>query len=151
MSFRLRKGSILPTQNQLTVHFDGGADSIAVYGPTTGYEFGMRGMRKKTDGVIGGYTVNECEFMSLICALTYTLRICGLTKIGSVNIHGDSQLIVRSMSKEWRIRDLKYLPYREDAYELVRQITGLGVEIDISWVSREDFNQKQADKTGRFG
>ena len=65
---------------------------------------------------IGPATNNEAEYTALIEAL----RLCQSRKIREVDVRADSELIVRQMNGEYRVREPKLIPLAEEARRLAR-------------------------------
>lgn len=82
------------------------------------------------DGVIerltfGDGTNNEAEYLSLISSLRFLLAFLagkGLEPSAvSVEIHGDSQLIIRQLKKQWKAKDSRMRTLRDEALQLLER------------------------------
>lgn len=77
----------------------------------------------------------------------YTGLICLMEKMLSLNVHspvikGDSQLVVRQMNSEYRVKARRIIPLYERAMELKERLNA-----SIVWVPRE--LNEEADKLSR--
>lgn len=78
---------------------------------------------------------NVAEYLAFIFALNQVLLKID-AKIPVV-FQGDSQLVVKQMNKEWRIKDGVYAPYAYIAYHLYHSSIEAGRKFGIKWVARE--------------
>jgi len=79
-----------------------------------------------------GATNNVAEYAALIAGLQ---ALAGLGLAGEpVEVRGDSMLVIRQMSGEWRIGSERLLPLYRQAQDLARQFA----EVMYRWVPREE-------------
>ena len=69
---------------------------------------------------LGVCTNNAAEYRALIEGLTRTRRICTAAPCGEVEVRMDSELIVKQMRGEYRVRHPQLKPLYEEARALVR-------------------------------
>lgn len=55
-------------------------------------------------------TNNEAEYRALIAALTDLASSCGDPSLASVRVYGDSQLVLRQLRGEWKVRAANLRP-----------------------------------------
>ena len=84
----------------------------------------------------GEMTNNTIEYIALIRALEYA----HVLRASSVTIRSDSQLLVRQMTGEYRVKSRKIEPLHRWAADLARTLDS----IEFEHVSRE--NNKEADR-----
>jgi ribonuclease HI len=133
----LPRGIAAPPAGPVVVHFDGACETIdgrrvAAYG----YALDGPGLAHEDFGlaVPPGHvraTNNVAEYVAAICALEWLARH-GFT--GDVRLVGDSQLVVRQMTGEYRVRTGHLGPYRERLRQLARSFRS----VEFSWVRREE-------------
>lgn len=87
---------------------------------------------------IGLATNNQAEYRALLRAL----RLAGELGYRRVHVHSDSQLLVRQMRGEYRVRDPQLRPLFEEASRLARE-----VEVRFTDIPREA--NRQADQLAR--
>jgi ribonuclease HI len=56
---------------------------------------------------------------------------------GRVTIYGDSNLVINQLSGYWRIKKGLYLPIATETKQLLADLHGLGWQIDLCWIPRE--------------
>lgn len=137
----------LPT-GPVLVHFDGaceelGGRRVAAYG----YTLEGAGLRHDDFGlaVPPGHpraTNNVAEYVGAICALEWLVRH-GYD--GEVRVVGDSQLVVRQMRGEYRVRAEHLRPYHERLSQLARSFR----RVEYAWVPRDE--NVQADALSKRG
>jgi ribonuclease HI len=104
--------------------FDGGSKGNP--GPAYGSFF----IQPWTDdkGVIerlsfGEGTNNEAEYLSLISSVRYLLAFLAGKGVApaavALEVHGDSQLIMRQLKKEWKAKDSRMRALRDEALQLL--------------------------------
>jgi len=130
------------------VHFDGACEEVrgrrvAAYGFTVD----GGGLRHEDFGlaVPPGHaraTNNVAEYVGAICALEWLAR-AGYT--GPVVVIGDSQLVVRQMRGEYRVRTEHLVPY----HERLAQLAARFARVDYRWVPREQ--NTRADDLSKRG
>ena len=117
-----------------TIVFDGGSlgnpgrgyGSYEITGP-----HGTVAARKLEFG--DAMTNNQAEFHALIAALESVLAMNGRdAKTLSLAVRGDSQLVIRGLKGEWRIKHPGLQPLHRRASELLRQFGS----VDLAWHPR---------------
>jgi ribonuclease HI len=122
-----------------TITFDGGSRG------NPGYGYGSYQIVRARDGKTrirrldfpGRRTNNEAEYLTLIQALQELAD--GIRKKGgdprdcSVEVRGDSQLVIRQVEGKWKVREPHLLPLRDRARELLNQFG----QTRLTWQRRE--------------
>jgi len=132
---RLRPVSAIPGVDY-TVFFDGGS----LGNPGKGYgSYEIAG----PDGTItarqvqfgNDMTSNQAEFHAIIAALEDLLERVG-PQAGtlSVAVRGDSQLVIRGLSGEWRVKHPGLQPLHQRAADLLRRFRN----VDLAWHPRRE-------------
>ena len=89
-------------------------------------------------GVVGegeGMTNNVAEYSGLIEGMK---AISKIVKAGdTLEIRSDSQLAVRQMNGEYRVRSERIRPLFEKARELKKKLEEKSIQVRIKWVPRE--------------
>jgi ribonuclease HI len=144
----LPRGVAAPPSGPVEIHFDGACEEergvrIAAYG----YTLEGAGLRHEEFGlaVPPGHpraTNNVAEYVGAICALEWLLAR-GYS--GDVRLRGDSQLVVRQLQGEYRVRTPHLLPY----HERLRQLIGSFRHVTVDWVPREQ--NTRADELSKRG
>jgi ribonuclease HI len=66
-------------------------------------------------------TNNQAEYMTLIAALKSLAADLGEhSKLADVEIHGDSQLVVKQINGEWKVKHANMVPLVKEARELFK-------------------------------
>lgn len=130
------------------VHFDGACEEVrgrrvAAYG----YTLEGGGLRHEDFGlaVPPGHpraTNNVAEYVGAICALEWLVRH-GYS--GPVRIAGDSQLVARQMTGEYRVLKEHLVPY----HDRLKQLVALFAQVEFVWVPREE--NSRADELSKRG
>ncbi len=121
-----------------TITFDGGSRG----NPGQGY--GSYQIVRASDGKSrirrldfpGRRTNNEAEYMTLIAALEELAA--GIRKKGhdprtySVEVRGDSQLVIRQLEGKWQVREAHLRPLRDRAHDLLKQFG----QVHLHWHRR---------------
>jgi ribonuclease HI len=78
-------------------------------------------------------TNNQAEFMALIAALQDLLHRLG-SEAGSLtlSVRGDSQLVIRGLSGEWKIKHPGLQPLYQEARDLIERFKS----VDLAWQPR---------------
>ena len=76
-------------------------------------------------------TNNVAEYVAAICALEWVTRH---GHAGEVRLVGDSELVVRQMNGEYRVRAEHLLPYRDRLAQLASGFR----KVEFRWVPREE-------------
>ena len=78
-------------------------------------------------------TNNQAEYMTLVCALTWLAdTLDDKASKSAVSVHGDSQLVIRQLKGEWKIKDVKL---RGLAIDARRQMDRFG-SVSLNWHPR---------------
>jgi ribonuclease HI len=81
----------------------------------------------------GGMTNNQAEFHALIAGLAALLEIVGsAAKDLSLAVRGDSQLVIRGLTGEWRVKHPGLQPLHRQARDLLDQFGS----VDLAWHPR---------------
>lgn len=123
----------------ITLYFDGLCEPVNPGGVACGgfvaYLNGRRlkeGSRCFGAGYLGAYTSNNvAEYLALIDGLRWLLEE-GYAHL-PLTVRGDSQLVVRQLRGEYRVRSERLRPLHEEAVELLARFK----EHRVEWVSRE--------------
>ncbi len=94
----------------------------------------------ETARFLGEKTNNEAEYNALILLLK-AARERSITKL---KIYGDSQLIIRQISKQWKINLPHLRLLAQEAWKLMD-----GIDVSFEWIPRE--KNKRADKLSNQG
>ena len=123
-----------------TIIFDGGSRG----NPGQGY--GSYALRRNEDGKLrrsrlrfgDQVTSNQAEYQALIAALEDlidTIKKARRSPRGfSVDIRGDSRLVMRQLDGSWKTKSLKLMPLRDRAEELLAQMGS----VELTWHPREE-------------
>jgi ribonuclease HI len=123
-----------------TIVFDGGSRG----NPGQGY--GSYALRRNEDGKTRKHrlrlgdqvTSNQAEYEALIAALedlVGTIRRAGRSpKDFSVEIRGDSRLVMRQLDGSWKTKSLNLMELRDRAEDLMTQIGS----VDLVWQPRKE-------------
>jgi ribonuclease HI len=80
-------------------------------------------------------TNNQAEFRAVIAALEDLLeRVGPRAEALSVAVRGDSQLVIRGLTGEWRVKHPGLQPLHRQAGELLRQFGN----VDLAWHPRRE-------------
>ena len=144
----LPRGVAAAPAGPVHVHFDGACEErgglrVAAFGFTlegAGFhheDFGL--------AVPPGHpraTNNVAEYVGAICALEWLSR---QGYAGDVRLTGDSQLVLRQLTGEYRVRADHLLAYHERLLQLVRSFRS----VEFAWVPRSD--NARADELSKRG
>jgi probable phosphoglycerate mutase len=132
---RLRPVSAVPGADY-TIFFDGGS----LGNPGKGYgSYEIAG----PDGTVAARQVqfgnemtnNQAEFRAVIAALEDLLeRVGPRADALSVAVRGDSQLVIRGLTREWRVKHPGLQPLHQRAAELLRRFGN----VDLAWHPRRE-------------
>ncbi len=120
--------------------FDGGADPNPgkAYGS---YHIKTRKGRERLESRIqfgDKMTNNQAEYLAMLHGLEDLVRT--IEKAGkrpedySVDVWGDSQLVIKQVRGEWKVKDAKIMPLHERARSLVRRFKQVG----LNWHDRSN-------------
>jgi ribonuclease HI len=93
---------------------------------------------KRVSRVLGKRTNNEAEYEALIIALS----VAGDFTKGRVHCFLDSELVVKQLDGEYRVRNARL----EDLWLRVRSLQKHFQQVTFSHISREDRNIREVDK-----
>ncbi len=125
----------------ITVHTDGGARGNP--GPAAiGYVIeGLADQAISAGQKIGSTTNNQAEYRALIAAL---VQLSERDLVGAtVSIYLDSELVVKQMLGEYRVKDVGLRELSEQAQTLVKSLESRNCQLDLSAVPRSQ--NKEAD------
>jgi len=80
-------------------------------------------------------TTNVAEYGGLVAGLAGALT--WLKKGDVLVVYGDSQLVIRQMTGQYRIKKAHFLPYVKRAKESIIVAKGLGAIVALEWIPRE--------------
>jgi len=121
---------------QVAIHCDGGSRGNP--GPAASAFTAQAGGKKikEQKEFIGVSTNNVAEYKSLLMALTWLLEFLQKeSKVHSAKIFMDSQLVVRQVTGEYKVKSGNIIPLIAQVKEMEREIKKR-VNIDISHVTR---------------
>ena len=125
--------------NEYTAWFDGACEPVNPGGEAT---FGVVVRDRngtvlvKEHGLVGeGSTMsnNVAEYAGVLHVLKYLVP----RPPGRVTIRGDSNLVINQLSGKWRIKKGLYLSIAVETKELLAFLRGLGWQINLCWIPRE--------------
>jgi len=144
----LPRGLASAPAGPVEVHFDGACEGrdhrrVAAYG----YTLKGAGLTHEDLGlaVPPGHpraTNNVAEYVGAICALEWLSR---QDYHGEVRLIGDSQLVIRQMTGEYRVRAEHLGPYHERLLQLARSFRS----VEFVWVPRSE--NTRADELSKHG
>ncbi len=123
-----------------TIIFDGGSRG----NPGQGY--GSYVLRRNEDGKLrrsrlrfgDQVTSNQAEYQALIAALEDLIGTIEKARRSpgsfSVDIRGDSRLVMRQLDGSWKTKSLTLMPLRDRAEELLAQMGS----VELTWQPREE-------------
>lgn len=144
----LPRGVASPPSGPVVVHFDGACEVVAGRRVAAyGFTLDGAGLRHEDHGlaVPPGHpraTNNVAEYVGAICALEWLMRH---GYAGEVQLAGDSQLVVRQMAGEYRVRAEHLVPY----HERLRQLAQSFRHVEFRWVPRSE--NGRADELSKRG
>lgn len=80
-------------------------------------------------------TTNVAEYGGLVHGLAGALA--WVKQHDTLAVYGDSQLVIRQMNGQYRIKKLHLMPYVERAREFIKAAKEMGVTVVLDWVPRE--------------
>ncbi len=119
-----------------TITFDGGSKGNPGLGYGS-YEIeGPHGVEAANRMEFGhNMTNNQAEFLALIAGLKRTLELTnGDAGASSLAIRGDSQLVIRGLKGEWKIKHPNVLPLFQEAGALLK----LFGKVNLAWQPRRE-------------
>jgi ribonuclease HI len=96
----------------------------------------------KSFGFIGAATNNAAEYLALIACL----KLAGKTKCDRLVVHSDSELMVRQMNGEYKVKDAVIKEYFQEVYGMLERMP---FEFEIVHIAREE--NKEADRLANLG
>jgi len=123
-----------------TLTFDGGADPNPgrAYGS---YHLKTRKGRERLESRIqfgDNMTNNQAEYLALIHGLQDLVRTIEKASKSpdsySVEVWGDSQLVIKQLRNEWKVKDAKIIPLHGQATNLIRRFK----QVDLNWHDRSN-------------
>lgn len=114
-----------PSSAEYVAHTDGGArgnPGPAAYGVVIRHADGT--VRAELSGYLGLQTNNFAEYSALIAALEYALR----EKLPSLKILSDSELLVRQMRGQYKVKSPGLKELHAKAQSLSRQLPHFSIE-----------------------
>jgi ribonuclease HI len=126
-------------RNEYLAWFDGACEPVNPGGTAT---FGVVIKDKdctvllKEHGLVGKgsqMSDNVAEYGGVL----HILKYLSSRPPGRVTIHGDSNLVINQLKGKWRIRKGLYRSIAIEANELLAHLHGLGWQVSLSWVPRE--------------
>ena len=94
--------------------------------------------RDRSSRCLGQLTNNQAEYTALVRALQHALR---LGAAHSIHVLSDSELMVKQMKGEYRVKNVDLMPLYEEARNLAKQFTG---KVDYRHVRREHNSRADA-------
>ncbi len=105
------------------------------------YEEGREQPVRQIKSFLGIATNNQAEYLALIRALEELREM----PVKEVKIFSDSQLLIRQLEGEYRVRNEKLLPLYEKALKMANNLPG----VSYHFINRE--KNKKADKLANSG
>lgn len=105
------------------------------------YKNGDEKPAREIKGFIGVTTNNQAEYLALIRALEEIRKMTAK----EVKVYSDSQLLIRQMNGEYRVRNENLIPLYEKACKMVGKIP----RISFHFIKRD--KNKEADKLANMG
>ncbi len=90
-------------------------------------------------GVVGrgsGFTNNVAEYEGMIKGLQATEHHC--KRNDRLQVRGDSQLAIRQMTGEYRVRSSRIIPLHKRAKSVRNRLRHKGVKVGWLWIPREE-------------
>jgi len=125
--------------NDYLAWFDGGCQPVnpggtAAYGVVIKEQDGT--ILVWEHGLVGkgsGMSNNLAEYAGVL----HILKYLSTRPPGRVTIYGDSNLVINQLNGKWRIRKGVYLPIAIETKALLADLHGLGWQISLLWIPRE--------------
>ena len=123
-----------------TIVFDGGSrgnpgQGYGSYALTRNQDGKLRRQRLRFGDLV---TSNQAEYQALIAALEdligTILKASRSPKDFSVEIRGDSRLVLRQLEGSWKTKSLNLMPLRDRAEELLAELGSY----ELTWQPREE-------------
>ena len=127
------------SMNEYFAWFDGACEPVNP-GGTASFGVVIKGedgtVLLRDQGVVGkgkAMSNNVAEYAGVLHVLKYLAS----RPPGRVTIHGDSNLVINQLSGKWRVRKGLYLSIATETKELLAYLRGLGWQISLCWIPRE--------------
>ena len=119
-----------------TLTFDGGSKGNPGLGYGSFEIEGPHGVEAANRMEFGqNMTNNQAEFLALIAGLRRTLELTGgQASTSSLDIRGDSQLVIRGLKGEWKIKHPNVQPLFQEAGALLKQFG----TVNLAWHPRRE-------------
>src|SRR5947208_5594856 len=103
------------------------------------------GIRILVDGIeahtAGGYVGCSPEMSNNVaeyCGVCAAMRWVRQSELrGILTIRGDSKLVIKQLSGEWRVHGGRYLPYYREAMSLLKELQACLGGVSLEWIPRE--------------
>lgn len=126
------------TSNEYLSWFDGACGPVNPGGTGT---FGV--MIKDQDGTLllkeHGYVgkgITMSNNLAEYAGVLHILKYLSARPPRRVTIHGDSNLVIKQLNGEWRMRKGLYLSIAMETKDLLANLQGLGWQINLCWIPR---------------
>ncbi|MFT4039714.1 MAG: ribonuclease HI family protein [Thermomicrobiales bacterium] len=140
-----RKAAVPPAQasaakaatlGHYTVIFDGGSKGNPGLGYGSYEVDGPQGVEAANRMEFGhNMTNNQAEFLALIAGLQRVIELTGnQPQTARVSIRGDSQLVIKGLKGEWKIKHPNVQPLHREASDLLRRFGA----VDLAWHPRRE-------------
>lgn len=128
------------TYGTITSYFDGACypynpDGNMGWGFHIGKKIAMCGFEKKKKG----NTNNVAEYLALYYLLLHLSEYSGKT----INIKGDSKLVIMQMKGAWKIKEGSYVPIAYKTLNILKEVKKNNT-VNLKWIPREE--NKVADR-----
>ena len=106
--------------------------------------------KKELYQALGTSTNNQAEYQAVILGLKFLLNeYANVSDIRNIMIRGDSQLVVKQLNKEWRVKDSKMRVFYDITNKLLDELRSYGITISIKHIRRE--KNSIADRLANLG
>ena len=120
----------------MKIYTDGsGNGQIAWYNEDTG--------ESDIDNIIFDVSSNEAEYWAVLIALRRVVK--GLSRssptyknVKEIEIWSDSMLVVRQLSREWKIKSEKMRDMVERIQDTISLLETFGVDVTFQWIRRKE-------------
>jgi len=127
------------TMNEYVAWFDGACEPVNP-GGTASFGVVIRDSNDtvllKEHGLLGegsAMSNNVAEYAGVL----HILKYLSSRPPGRAIIHGDSNLVINQLSGKWRIKKGLYRSIAIEAQELLAHLHGLGWQVNLCWIPRE--------------
>jgi ribonuclease HI len=126
-------------ESEMLAWFDGACEPVNPRGNAT---FGV--VIKDKDGTVllkesgfAGKRKAKSNNVAEYAGVRQILKYLAPRPPGRVTIHGDSNLVINQLSGRWSIKKGLYLSIAMETKELLAHLRGLGWQINLCWIPRE--------------